>query len=118
MISAGASRPAWKWRFFMSKAKICKEEESEKITTKYVAMVVRNEMEDFHCVHLSDKQMAELNPIIRNAIYTALVAIRECNKGNSRAMRFVDFHVKMIPEYWEEPKLSSKFEDFIRSKNP
>jgi hypothetical protein len=41
---------------------------------KYIAMVVRNAMEDFHCRHLSDEQMAELNPIIRNAIYTALYA--------------------------------------------
>lgn len=89
------------------------EEESElKDSAKYVAMVVRNEMEDFHCAHLSDKQMAELNPIIRNAIYTALVSIRESNRANERAMKFVMFHFKMIPKYWEEPKLSSEFEEF------
>ena len=41
---------------------------------KYIAIVVRNAMEDFHCKHLSDEQMKELNPIIRNAIYTALYA--------------------------------------------
>jgi len=29
--------------------------------TKYVAIVVRNAMEDFHCKHLSDEQMKELN---------------------------------------------------------
>ena len=39
---------------------------------KYAAIVVRNAMEEFHCKHLSDEQMEELNPIIRNAIYTAL----------------------------------------------
>ncbi len=42
----------------------------------YVAMVVRNTMEDFHCQHLSDEQMRELNPIIRNAIGTALHAFQ------------------------------------------
>jgi hypothetical protein len=40
-----------------------------------VAMAVRNEMEDFHHEHLSDEQMAELNPIIRNAIATALFSL-------------------------------------------
>lgn len=38
------------------------------LTAMYIAMVVRNAMEDFHAKHLSDTQMAELNPIIRNAI--------------------------------------------------
>jgi len=88
------------------------EEEDDKRTAKYIAMVVRNEMEDFHCAHLSDKQMAELNPIIRNAIYTALVSLLESSKSNSKAMAFVRFHFKMIPKYWEEPKLSSEFEEF------
>src|SRR5262245_60252351 len=41
----------------------------------YVAMVVRNALEDFHCRHLSDEQMKELNPLIRNAICTALHAL-------------------------------------------
>ena len=31
----------------------------------YIAMVVRNAMEDFHCEHLTDEQMMELNPIVR-----------------------------------------------------
>jgi len=35
-------------------------------------MVVRNATEEFHAEHLTDEQMRELNPIIRNAIYTAL----------------------------------------------
>ena len=39
---------------------------------KAIAAYVRCYMEDFHCKHLSDAQMKELNPIIRNAIYTFL----------------------------------------------
>ncbi len=39
---------------------------------KYIAIVVRNAMEDFHSRHLIDAQMRQLNPIIRNAIFTAL----------------------------------------------
>ena len=40
--------------------------------SKYIAIVVRNAMEDFHCNHVCDKQMKELNPKIRNSIYTAI----------------------------------------------
>lgn len=39
---------------------------------KVIASYVRYNIEDFHCQHLSDKQMRELNPLIRNAVYTAL----------------------------------------------
>ena len=37
-------------------------------------MVIRNAMEDFHCEHLTDDQMKDLNPIIRDAVCTALHA--------------------------------------------
>ena len=37
-----------------------------------VAMNIRNAMEHFHSKHLSDEQMKELNPIIRQAIYDIL----------------------------------------------
>jgi hypothetical protein len=40
--------------------------------TMLIALSVRNEMEDFHCKHLSDEQMKELNPIIRQGIYNML----------------------------------------------
>ena len=46
----------------------------------YVAMVVRNAMEDFHHKQLSDNQVEELNPIIRSAIYTAIYAREACKK--------------------------------------
>ena len=47
----------------------------EKSVALYISMVVRNAMEDFHGKHLSDAQMKEINPIIRNAVYTALYAL-------------------------------------------
>ena len=37
--------------------------QSENEMAKLIAAVVRNSMEDFHCKHLSDAQMKELNPI-------------------------------------------------------
>ncbi len=70
----------------------------------YTAMVVRNAMEDFHHEHLSDEQMKELNPIIRNSICTALHAFlndENCDVNK----KFVDFHVRSIPKYWERPVL-------------
>ncbi|MCD6345730.1 MAG: hypothetical protein J7M17_09055 [Anaerolineae bacterium] len=78
-------------------------------TAMYIAMVVRNAMEDFHCQHLSDEQMTELNPLIRNAIYTALWALHEA-AGTTEpncflARAFVTHTQLMIPEYWEPPEL-------------
>ena len=56
----------------------------------YVAIVVRNAMEDFHCEHLTDEQMKELNPIIRNAIYTAMYAAANAEKSEGAA-KFIEF---------------------------
>jgi hypothetical protein len=77
----------------------------------YLASVVRNAMEDFHCRHLSDEQMKELNPIIRNAIYTALYARENYNRSFA-AQNFVDLSIRLIPDYWEEPTL---IDDFLKS---
>ena len=75
---------------------------------KYIAIVVRNAMEDFHCKYLSDEQMKELNPIIRNAIYTAIYAY-ETHKQSDLSRQFVDYHLMSIPQYWEEPELLKGF---------
>jgi hypothetical protein len=77
-------------------------------TAMYIAMVVRNALEDFHCRYLSDEQMKELNPLVRNAIYTALHAVRRCRESKG-AQAFVDFHTGMIPKYWEKPVLLDDF---------
>ncbi|MFC1652122.1 hypothetical protein ACFL3F_00235 [Planctomycetota bacterium] len=76
---------------------------------KYIAMVVRNAMEDFHHKHLSDEQMAELNPIIRNAIYTAIYA-HHTQDDSTISDGFVRFHLMSIPKYWEEPELLGGFQ--------
>ena len=49
-----------------------KIQEGMKFHSKYISIVIRNSMEDFHSKHLTDAQMKELNPVIRNAVYTAL----------------------------------------------
>lgn len=72
---------------------------------KYIAMVVRNEMEDFHCEHLSDAQMRQLNPIIRNGICSALHAWLNYDEYEN-AKAFADHALLMIPDYWEEPEIN------------
>jgi len=75
--------------------------------SKYCAIVVRNAMEDFHSKNLTDEQMKGLDPIIRNAIYTALYTF-EFYKNSETAKKYMDYHSSMIPEYWEEPELLIK----------
>ena len=79
----------------------------------FVAMVVRNGMEDFHCEHLSDKQMKELNPLIRNSIYTALYIqlIAERTEALEQIVKWTNL---CIPDYWEDPELEKSFTEAIK----
>lgn len=84
----------------------------EKSVALYIAMVIRNAMEDFHVKHLSDAQMKELNPVIRDAIYTALHAL-SLAKQSPMAKRYVGFQLQLIPDYWEEPQLLEDFSEAV-----
>ena len=79
---------------------------------KVIAMHVRNEMEDFHCRHLSDDQMRELNPIIRKAIYQTLRQMFFLKKGTRKqrlvAISNIHFLLLLMPEYWEDPDLTDE----------
>jgi hypothetical protein len=77
---------------------------------KYIAMVVRNAMEDFHCKHLSDEQMKELNPVIRNAVYTAIYGFMTSSRSE-KSKRYVEHVFGMIPKYWEDPQLLVPFDE-------
>jgi hypothetical protein len=81
-----------------------KIQEGMKFQSKYISIVIRNAMEDFHSKHLTDAQMKELNPVIRNAVYTALYAM-QYGKDSLKIREFVSSQVEMIPRYWEEPEL-------------
>jgi hypothetical protein len=74
---------------------------------KIIAIVVRNEMEDFHVEHLDDAQMRKLNPIIRNAICDALHMM--ANADDPTIGRILTFNLRCIPSYWEEPHLSDEY---------
>lgn len=84
-----------------------KKETWARQTALYIAMVVRNAMEDFHGKYLKDAQMAELNPIIRNAIYTALYA--SALGDDPESVEFVKHNERAIPSYWEPPQLLDSY---------
>ena len=79
----------------------------------FLAMVVRNAMEDLHAKHLSDEQMQELNPSVRNAVYTGLQALRHYDRSEG-ARSFADFQKMLIPKYWEQPELLTDFVESIK----
>ena len=70
--------------------------EDDNLLAKAIASVVRNQMEDFHYKYLSDEQMKELNPIIRNSIYTALQLVRE------NPVLLYCYSKLYVPTYWED----------------
>ena len=91
-------------------------DEQIKMTALFVAMVVRNALENFHSQHLSDAQMKELNPLIRGAIYNALYVYSHF-EISSQAQRFVHYHTEMIPSYWEMPQRYESLKDLVTEKS-
>jgi hypothetical protein len=76
-----------------------------------ISMHIRNEMEEFHGQHLSDEQMKELNPIIRQAIFDVLdVALDDSGKTTreqAQGYAALGWLTSMIPDYWEIPDKAS-----------
>jgi hypothetical protein len=95
-------RLAASWRHM--KAKQPQLEDGAKSMATLLAMIVRNAMENFHSEHLSDAQMRELNPIIRNAIATGLHALAH-QADHDAVQRYIDYHLSQVPSYWEPPEL-------------
>jgi hypothetical protein len=79
---------------------------------KVIALQVRNNMEDFHCRHLNDAQMKELNPLIRKAIYEALRQLfflkKRIKKQRLVAIQNIHYLFLLLPDYWEDPDLSEQ----------
>jgi hypothetical protein len=78
--------------------------------TLLIAMHVRNQMEDFHIDNLSDAQMKQLNPIIRQAIFDIISFTNTPpTKGSNkeRVDQFFDWLITIMPDYWEIPEKTS-----------
>jgi non-homologous end joining protein Ku len=88
---------------------------TQKQMAKLIAMVIRNEMEDFQVEHLDDSQMRKLNPIIRNAICDALHMM--ANADDPAVAPTLAFNLRCIPGYWEEPALSDEYVRAIKTKS-
>jgi len=77
----------------------------EEITAaKLIAIVMRNALEDFHVQHLTDAQMKELNPILRDAALTSVYMLKHSYRSK-RMQSVMGWSFACIPDYWEEPKL-------------
>jgi len=85
--------------------------------SKIIALVIRNEIEDFHVAYLSDGQMKELNPLIRKGVYNAMYALVNQHK-DSFSREYIEFFSKSIPDYWEDPVLIPKFKYSNEATNP
>ncbi|MCK4423058.1 MAG: hypothetical protein KAV18_03205 [Candidatus Omnitrophica bacterium] len=90
--------------------------EYTKEMSKAVSIFVRNNMEDFHYKYLSDKQMKELNPLIRNAICTALHAFNRMGRSKV-AHDYIHSQIRMIPDYWEEPELMEGYKKSVIARS-
>ena len=74
----------------------------------YIANVVRLALVDFHVErYLSDAQMAAHNPIICNAVCTALHAYATMRLPASET--FLEHHTRLIPKSWEPPQLTKSY---------
>lgn len=71
---------------------------------KFIAIVVRNALEDIHIKYIPDGVMKEFNTILRNSIYTAIYA-RETQFDSMRSKEYMEYQRSQIPSYWEEPEL-------------
>jgi hypothetical protein len=75
-----------------------------------LGMCVRNAMEgtihggELGDLSLTDEQMAVLNPIVRNAIATALHA-EEHYFTDKASKAYLDFQRRLVPTYWQRPVL-------------
>ena len=57
------------------------------------------------------QQMAELNPLIRNEIHTALYVSVTTETRASQS--FISFTTQLIPPYWEQPQLIESYRRLV-----
>src|SRR2546428_4810109 len=82
-----------------------------------LAMCVRNALEgtlhggNLGEMSLTDEQMAILNPIVRNALATALHA-RSHYLTSMAARKYLNFQAMLIPDYWQTPELLEDYVEF------
>lgn len=83
--------------------------EGLKAYTKYIAIAIENTRQDFQRKNPSEENAELLDPLIRNAIYTALYSF-EYYKSSDNAREFVEYNLSTIPESWSDPEFLDGFE--------
>jgi hypothetical protein len=86
--------------------------EATKRMAMCIALLVRNEMENFHVANLSNAQMAELNPLIRNAIFTGVYAYMIA-EDDEAASTYVATNERSVPDYWEPPQFTRSYLEWV-----
>src|SRR5438067_2205422 len=84
--------------------------------TFLIVKYIRDEMEDFHCDHLSDDQMKELNPIIRQALFNIFMfwEISQTPEDTEYKLAAKDLLCgtkQTIPDYWELPDTEAPWKE-------
>jgi hypothetical protein len=69
----------------------------------------------FHAKHPTDAQMREVNPIIRNAVFTALYAVLSMPRSET-ARSWAELQSQYIPSYWEQPQLLAGYVKSLKSR--
>jgi hypothetical protein len=59
--------------------------------------------------------MREMNPLIRNGIYTTLQAVKAM-KRSRKARDWINMHVLQIPSYWETPELLPGYAKSLKNR--
>lgn len=94
--------------------------EADRSLATLLAMSVRNALEgalhggELGELGLTDEQMRLLNPLLRNAIATALHA-RSNYEWFRSARAYLDFQARLVPDYWEAAELLPDYVDSWRS---
>lgn len=90
--------------------------------TMLLAIEVRNNIENFHSKYLTDEQVAELNPLIRQGIINGIELWEEYNKFSlskevkGEITEYMLMAIFMIPDYWELP-VENYYKKLIAKKN-
>ena len=78
-----------------------------------IGILVHNELKESLAAHLSNDQIAELDPLICNAIYTGFYAMMTAPDDHA-ARVYTDYAERAVPGYWKPPKLTEHYLEFVK----
>lgn len=81
-----------------------------------IAVAVRNAMEDFHCEHVPNELMPELNRAVRAGVMEAPTLLDLAASDDPTLARGAQAALAFLqpPDYWEPPEPPAALEDALR----